>query len=123
MYLCKALEKWFTSDDVSNLIKYSRRLSRWCERECGDDRGGIERDEKTGKPYWISSMTGKRFPIRDMETATRKRVDNMVKAAGLTWYYQTDPRGCPLYIIREGDIPEGNPVDNYYTNGVAVCVD
>jgi hypothetical protein len=38
-------------------------------------------------------------------------------------YHQGDPRGCALYIIRKGDVPKGEDVNAYYTNGLAVCID
>jgi hypothetical protein len=35
-------------------------------------------------------------------------------------YVQGDPRGASLYIIRQGDVPEGQDVDSYYNRGIAV---
>ena len=30
----------------------------------------------------------------------------MGRVVGLGWYHQTDPRGCALYILRPGDVPD-----------------
>ncbi len=38
----------------------------------------------------------------------------------LGYYVQGDPRGCALYILRPGDVPEGAEVDRYYSRGIAV---
>ena len=35
-------------------------------------------------------------------------------------YIQTDPRGAALYIIRPGDIPEGQTVESCYSRGIVV---
>jgi hypothetical protein len=53
-------------------------LHRWHELECGDGNGCIERDETTGKAYWLNSYTMRRTPIADRETGARKRLDRIV---------------------------------------------
>jgi hypothetical protein len=135
----------FTRDEAESLRRISIRLRSWFERECGTDGGCIERDEATDRPYWINSITGRRFPIRDMETGARKRLafiinarnaresyrDIATKPAGqtiaeyigarnLSAYIQTDPRGCALYVLRPGDVPEGADPSAYYSRGIAV---
>lgn len=35
-------------------------------------------------------------------------------------YVQTDPRGAALYIIRPGDVPDGQDVRSYYSRGICV---
>lgn len=37
-----------------------------------------------------------------------------------TVFLQSDPRGCPLYVIFHGDIPEGGDVEDHYHKGVAI---
>ena len=44
----------FTADEVAALRRISMTLRRWHELECGTDGGVIERDEATGKPYWVN---------------------------------------------------------------------
>lgn len=112
--------------DVRELSRIERGLHRWHEHECGTDRGCIERDETTGKPYWRNSLTMRRWPIRDMEASYRRRLARIlarddVKAAGLSVYVQTDPRGCALYVIRPGDVPADSTVDSCYSRGIPVC--
>jgi hypothetical protein len=38
----------------------------------------------------------------------------------LTAYIQGDPRGAALYILRPGDVPEGESADAYYSRGICV---
>lgn len=110
-----------SSDDAFALRRISMTLQRWYELECGAENGAIERDEATGKPYLVSSMTGKRWPTPDRETGAIKRLDYIMKRyPALSYYLQTDPRGAALYILKPGDVPDGGSVDAYYSNGVAV---
>jgi hypothetical protein len=96
-------------------------LHRWHEGECGLGNGCIERDEVTGKTYWLSAVSGRRFAIPDRETGALKRLAKiMARYPGLSAYVQTDPRGAALYILRPGDVPEGGKVEAYYSRGLAV---
>lgn len=46
----------------------------------------------------------------------------MIAAAhGMAIYHQGDPRGCALYLIRPGDVPEGEDVAAWYSRGIAIC--
>lgn len=104
------------------LRRISMTLHRWHELECGTDTGCIERDEKTDKPYWLSSYTGKRVSsVPDREKGALKRLaDIMAQYPALSYYVQGDPRGCALYILRPGDVPEGKDADAYYSRGIPV---
>lgn len=117
----------FTTDEAEQLRRISMTLRRWHERECGTDGGCIERDETTGRTFWLNSMTGWRYPVPDRETGARKRLAHIVAArnartttAGVSAYIQTDPRGCALYILRPGDVPDGADPAAYYSSGIAV---
>ena len=119
----------FTHDEAETLRRISTTLQRWHERECGVDGGCIERDEATGKAFWLNSMTGRRYPIQDRETGARKRLAAILATRNarttgpehhLAVYVQTDPRGAALYILRPGDVPEGKDADAYYTRGLCV---
>ncbi len=109
--------------DAWALRRISMTLHRWHELECGDHAGCIERDETSGKPYWLYANDGKRskYPLADREAGALKRLKAiMSRYPSLSSYVQTDPRGASLYILRPGDVPEGQQVDSYYSRGIAV---
>ena len=111
----------FTWDDACTLRRISMTLHRWAERECGDARGCISRDEETGKPYWESSWGGTPYQIADREAGALRRLKAvMAKYPDWTYYHQGDPRGAALYIIRKDSLEPGQSLDSYYTRGVAV---
>lgn len=107
-------------EDGEALRLISIRLRSWFERECGTDNGCIERNEKTGKPFWRLA-NGARFPIRDMEAGAMKRLAKiMAKYPTLTPYVQGDPRGAALYILRPQDMLEGHDIGSYYSRGICI---
>jgi len=109
-------------DDAESLRRISMTLHRWHELECGSDNGCIERDETTGKTYWLNAMSGNRFPCNDRETGARKRLAAvMARYPALSSYIQGDPRGAALYILRPGDVPAGQDAGSYYSRGIVVC--
>lgn len=119
----------FTRLEAEKLRRISMTLRRWHEMECGTDGGCIERDEATGKAFWLNAMTGRRFPTPDRETGARKRLAEIMMQRGLrvgggnvelTAYVQTDPRGAALYILRPGDVPAGKEPECYYSRGLCV---
>ena len=119
----------FTQDEAEKLRRIGMTLHRWHEMECGTDNGCIERDEATGKTFWLNAMTGRRFPTSDRETGARKRLASIMEARALrvggayvtlAAYIQTDPRGAALYILRPGDVPEGKEPESYYSRGLCV---
>lgn len=127
----------FTRDEAEQLRRISMTLHRWHERECGDGNGCIERDDTTGKAYWLSANSGRRFPIADREKGAHKRLAAIIgqrngrpaivngelhptHGGKVTSYIQGDPRGAALYIIRPGDVPEGQDVNGYYSRGICV---
>jgi hypothetical protein len=135
----------FTLEEAEQLRRISMTLQRWHELECGNDQGCISRDETTNKPYFLySSQHGyvsdghRRSYIPDRETGAKKRLAAILHAVNerrfvgddasihdghcddLTAYIQTDPRGAALYIIRPGDVRDGQDVESCYTNGICV---
>lgn len=109
----------FSEIEIRALMRASAVLHTWAEHECN---GVIQRDEITDRPYWYNAHTGKRMcRTSDRELGAKKRVAAITGAHGYGVYFQGDPRGCPVYIIRPGDVPEGADVDSYYSRGVAVC--
>ena len=121
----------FTREECEKLRRISMTLQRWYELECGINNGCIERDEATGKPYWLNSMTMKQYPITDRERGALRRLAAIIgqrnhrmtsvpNSFSVSTYIQTDPRGAALYIIRPGDVPEGAVVESYYSRGICV---
>ena len=110
----------FTADEADKLRRISMTLRRWYERECGDGNGCIERDEATGRPYWLNSHSMRRYPIADRESGARRRLAKILSGKPMSAYIQTDPRGAALYIIRPGDIPDGASVESCYSRGICV---
>lgn len=113
-------------DDATALRRISMTLHRWHELECGTETGGaVERDEKTGKPYWTydAGNNGKRgrCAIADRERGAEKRLAKIMAGyPTLSTYIQGDCRGASLYILRPGDVPEGCAAESYYNRGLAV---
>ncbi len=59
--------------------------------------------------------------LPDREVGAKKRLASiMARYSGLQTYIQTDPRGCALYILKPGDVPEGADISAYYSRGLAV---
>jgi hypothetical protein len=98
-------------------------LHRWAEDECN---GTIERDKPTNR--WVLGR-----PRRFAETSRGERLDlGFVpdRAAGamrravrvlcnhrlLSIYWQTDPRGCQVYIYSPADVPMGTDISSCYTS-------
>lgn len=121
-------------DDALALRRISLTLRRWHELECGAGSGTttvtVEREggEEDGKPFLVvrSPKAGGglhefRYPTSDRERGARKRLAAiMARYPGLVSYVQGDPRGCAVYLIRKGDIPEGACLSSFYSRGVAV---
>lgn len=113
-----------TTGDALALRRISMQLHRWHEKECGIDNGCIERDETTGKPLWRNAMTGKTYPVRDMETPALKRLDGiMAKYPTFRHYVQTDPRGAALYILTPHNLAfiGEDSIESRYSAGICVC--
>ena len=111
----------FTYDEANTLRRAQMTLHRWSEEECN---GTIQRDEVTGKTYrvWDTGRKMAQTPCPDRETGAIKRIKAiMAKHYHLTFYHQTDPRGCALYVIHKADIPADTLLDACYNRGFGVC--
>lgn len=107
--------------DAAALRRISMTLHSWYELECGTDRGCIERDEETDRPLWRNTAGIVRTYIADRERGAEKRLKTIMgRYPNLRSYLQTDPRGCALYILRPGDVPDGEDPHSYYSRGIAV---
>lgn len=122
-----------TLAQAETLRRAQMTLHRWAELKCGDSNDykswAIERDETTGKPYMVEHMHVSARPggslysnnrtyrtrIPDREHGALKRVQAVCASLGLSFYHQTDPRGCALYVGHD-------LTDSTYTRGVACCV-
>ena len=113
----------FTYHEAETLRRAQLTLRRWSERECN---GEVEIDDETDKAYSVyNGRTGDaikhRIPNRDK--GARERVEKVMKNhEGYRAYFQGDPRGCALYILRPSDLQEGKDVNSYYSRGIAVCI-
>jgi len=112
-------------DDAQALRRIAMTLSRWYELECGMDHGAIERDDKTGKPFFTYDLgdSGKRgrYPIPDREKGAEKRLGAiMARYPDFRAYVQGDPRGASLYVLKPGDWHAGDDLSSIYTRGIAV---
>jgi hypothetical protein len=121
VYLYNALDKLGIADQIDNLLQIERKLHKWGERECN---GEIEQDETTGKWYARTASGNTKWRIPNGEAIAIKRLTAIIKKAkrGTRYYYQSDPRGCAVYIIRRGDIPADANVESCYTRGIAICL-
>lgn len=125
--------------DAMQLRRIAMTLHRWHELECGDSndhqsfcivRGHKKDGEFTydddGKPYMETHYHGgtcktSHYPINDRERGAQKRLAKLMsRYPTLSAYIQGDPRGASLYILRPGDVPEGEDVHAYYSRGIAV---
>lgn len=119
----------FSYSEAQSLRRIEMTLHRWCEAECGDGNDycswSIERDETTGKPFRVTyPHDGKsyRTQIPDRENGALERASRILsKHPGLWFYYQTDCRGCALYVGKTEDL-NGQDVSQVYNRGIAVCI-
>jgi hypothetical protein len=97
-----------------------------CERERIET---FTHDDDDGAPYMehhhYSHGNGKDSvsytKIPDREAGAKRRLAAiMARYPGFRSYVQGDPRGCALYVLRPGDVREGDDVSSVYTRGIAV---
>jgi len=108
----------------------------------------IERDEDgKGRPFLVTHYHPRngtparttKTPVADRERGAIKRLNAIVRACNerrfvgddasilgpkcddLAVYLQTDPRGAALYILRPGDIPDGQDAAACYSRGICIC--
>lgn len=122
LYMLERVQRLGVSlDDALALRRIAMTLHRWHELECGTDRGCIERDEVTGKPFWVSSYVKYRGAVADRETGALNRLAVlMARYPELAAYVQTDPRGPALYLYRKDDRRAVDIESCYSSIGVAI---
>lgn len=103
--------------DAEALRRISMTLHRWYELECN---GEVEVDA-FGKAY-AHSPTGRRaYQMHNREAGALKRLAKiMARYPALQFYVQSDPRGAALYILRPGDVFQGQLPADCYSRGLAV---
>lgn len=127
---------------ADTLRKISNTLQRWHEKECGDGNNygswAIVRGRKNGKAFEHDD-NGEAYmkhhhyrhgqgkdsisytKIADRENGAKKRLEAiMANHPTLTAFIQTDPRGAALYILRPGDVPDGEDQLACYSRGICV---
>jgi hypothetical protein len=131
----------FTLDEALQLRRISMTLSRWNELKCGDGnsygswaitRGhkvkGVFTYDDDGLPFMEhhhyrhgnGQDTTTYTRISDREAGAQKRCDKlMANHTDLVAYYQDDPRGASLYIVKRSDL-NGSDISSTYTRGVAI---
>ena len=127
--LTRVQRRGLSLDDALAVRRISMTLHRWYELECGDGNGYIERDETTGKPYYVNCNSRylgandlrARHVIADRERGAIRRLDKiMARYPGLRYYIQTDPRGASLYLYDPAQL-DGRAIDCCYSDiGTAV---
>tara|TARA_R100000773_G_scaffold42765_1_gene40347 strand:+ start:372 stop:746 length:375 start_codon:yes stop_codon:yes gene_type:complete len=104
------------------LREAERTLHLWGEMECN---GQIQthddgRTHLYGLDRW-GSYTIHRGQVPDREDLALKEARRIADRYGLLVYYQSDPRGCSLYVYRPEDL-NGSPIDHVYpTQALAIC--
>lgn len=129
----------FTYDESVSLRRIEMTLQRWAELECGNDRGCIERDEATGKPFFTYERGNGprgRYSVADREAGALRRLAAIVAARNareaqaalphnfVIAYHQGDCRGCMVYLVTRAQLTQDGrqlPIDQYYNRGLAVC--
>ena len=82
-------------DDALAVRRIAMTLHRWYELECGDGNGYIDRDETTGKPYYVNCNSRylspndprARYVIADRERGAIRRLDKIMARSPSLRYY------------------------------------
>lgn len=125
-----ACRRYNISPDVfETLCQCEHMLSTWHERECN---GEIERDEPSdrwplGRPSrWIENHNGERIPcgyVPDRAMAAMRRAKHaLAGASDVALYWQTDPRGCAIYLYQPSEcLARGGEITACYSNIGTPC--
>lgn len=138
----------FSQDEAETLRRISLTLHSWSERCCNEDiRTGFYRGSEfidctnpaecrkhrsTCKTYTFGQGNHGGYRIPNRETGALRRLDAIMGShPGISYYYQTDPRGAALYLLRPDRLAETRErcesrgerfdVGSYYSSiGIAV---
>ena len=104
------------------LRKAERTLHYWCVAECN---GQIQtHDDGNPHLYRLDRWGDYRIDggqILDREDLALKEARKIADRYGLLVYYQSDPRGCALYVYRPEDLKGSNIRSVYATQALAIC--
>ena len=106
----------FSAAQAEVLRKISQTLTRWCEAECN---GEIERNSGRAERVYYT-RTGERlaYATPDRESGALRRLRAILAGTDWTYFYQTDPRGCALYLI---PVTETENIESRYSSvGISV---
>ena len=118
-------EHGFPDAEVEAMRRISHTLTRWCEAECNGD---IERGANNAPERCFYTTTGQRYlsvHIPDRENGAIKRMNRILaNHPGWSWYYQTDPRGCSVYLYRIDDpvLAYGNVSIESCYNSIGIAI-
>ena len=114
-----ATYKTMSEEDVETLRRAELTLNNWSEKKCGWNGQyasyALVRDVETNLPYIEThpfsnahdyiDLEGLTLSnqIADLEAGALRRVAIVCERKGFEFFYQTDPRGCSLYIANAGD--------------------
>ncbi len=84
-----------TLEQAQQLRRAEMTLRAWATKVCNGD---AQRNEGEEMPP-LYDRNG--YKIRDMETPALKRVEAICDELGIYYYYQEDPRGAALWVMRK----------------------
>ena len=113
----RLVDMGFSAAQAEALRKISQTLTRWCEAECN---GEIERSDsgRAERVYYMPAGGRRAYTIPDWESGALRRLRIILAGTDWTHFYQTDPRGCALYLIPMSET--GNIESRYSSVGIAV---
>ena len=127
---CIVRGRW---DHVAQTFLYDDNGFAFEEYANGSGRGRYHRvpDREAGaKRRLVAILTarnGREEPIQHTAETCPGRpcsdtCDHVERHDGITIraYIQTDPRGVALYLLRPGDVPDGERDDSHYSRGICV---
>lgn len=105
------------ADDAGDLRAIASKLHRWSERQCNEDltcpncrgEGQFGPDDERCK-----QCAGRGNTLGRREARAEERAREIASAYRMRAYFQGDPRGCPLYLIPEENVPtDGETLGTY----------
>lgn len=139
--VAERIPHWQCAREAVELHRISTRLHRFAERLCNepllicracDGTGSVITsvsdewdpatpypDEPPAQDTNCPACAGRGNTLGRRETKNEARAQEIAKAYGLRCYFQTDPRGCALYLIPNEE-PAGEDSTTYSSRGVAV---
>ena len=105
---------------ANELLKISRSLSRFAEHLCN---GTIQEEEDGTYSRYYEAGDGVPHKVgkaSDRYKTAEKRIKAILEGTGKAFYFQTDPRGCALYLYDPKEVSPEKIDQVYVTRGLAV---